>query len=300
MNRIRSALALASVAVLAACAAAPAYAAPQSAPTAREAVPTPNAVATAPAAALTFHVTRSAPTPSMQLALRQALGQPDSVRTISSADPLVTVPTVFVDASPQRAPVNTKQLMLTLAGLLVAGSLATVSADKDAYFTSDTIRLQFNRLVAWTYYTNRNGMISTTVATFPGVAIATDTTKVKTANATVLLCGGAVNAFAATDNAFTLTGSALAASKFRKYLLLVDASDVCTVQASSDASTAAACAFSNLPADGKAVVGMITVATDSTHTFTPATTALGAAGITTTYYDGMGDDASFMFAQVTP
>jgi hypothetical protein len=36
-----------------------------------------------------------------------------------------------------------------------------------------------------------------------------------------------------------------------------------------------------------AIVGVLTVATDSTHTFTPGTTLLGAAGITATYIDGI-------------
>ncbi len=203
--------------------------------------------------------------------------------------------------STRSTPVSLKHsLAISVVGLALIGAIQTVTADKDSRFVNDTTRQQYNKLAAWLYYTNRNGMISTTVATFPGIAIGTTTTKVKTTNATVLLNAGAVNAFGITDDAWTLTGAVLAASMFRKYLLLADAADARTVQASTDSATAAGCQFTNLPADGQAIVGMITVGTDGSHTFTPGTTALNAAGITTTYYDGMGDDAALMFAQVLP
>jgi len=39
------------------------------------------------------------------------------------------------------------------------------------------------------------------------------------------------------------------------------------------------------PADGKCPFGAVRIDCDSTHTFTPGTTALDAAGITETYYD---------------
>ena len=40
-----------------------------------------------------------------------------------------------------------------------------------------------------------------------------------------------------------------------------------------------------VPADGKCPIGAVRIDTDSTHTFTPGTTALDAAGITETYYN---------------
>lgn len=40
-------------------------------------------------------------------------------------------------------------------------------------------------------------------------------------------------------------------------------------------------------ASGKALIGLVKVATDGSHTFVPGTTDLGAAGITDTYYNCM-------------
>lgn len=142
---------------------------------------------------------------------------------------------------------------------------------------------EHNKLVDDLYYNSRNGSGSTA----PVVATATVTSKVKTTNNTTYYAAGQPIAKAATDNLWTLTGGVLAAASFRKYRLLLDTAGTATVQASSDSLVSAAlCDFSTRPADGVAIVGELTVATDATHTFTPATTLLGAAGITATYIDG--------------
>lgn len=167
------------------------------------------------------------------------------------------------------------------------------------YFARDLVRQELNKLMqAHTYYL-LNGLASTTIATTPAVAIATTASKVKTTNATVLRNAGVLNALAASDDFWTLTGGVLAVSSFRRYLLLCDASDTATVLASDDATTAAACRWVSLPDNGVAIVGILTVATDASTTFTPGTTLLSAAGITDTYVDGV-DISVPLYDLVTP
>lgn len=163
----------------------------------------------------------------------------------------------------------------------------SVAMDKNALPITDTVRAAYNILAADATYFRLNGIASGTTATMPVCATGTTTSKVKTTNATVLRNAGAANALAASDDFWTLTGGVLAVSSFRRYLLLCDTADAATVLASNDSTVAAtSCRFPSLPANGVAIVGVLTVATDSTHTFTPATTLLGAAGITATYIDG--------------
>lgn len=162
----------------------------------------------------------------------------------------------------------------------------------------DETRQELNKLITDLRYLILNGLASTTIATLPVCATATVTSKVKTTADTVARCAGALNAVAATDNAWVPTGGVLAVASFRRYMLLVDSADAFTVLASTDAATAAACVFANTPANGLACLGILTVATDATHTFTPAVTLLGAAGITATYVDGI-DTAVGVAGQVT-
>jgi hypothetical protein len=168
-------------------------------------------------------------------------------------------------------------------------AIRTTTTDRNSRNSSDTVRQEHNKLLTAFYYFMLNGLMSTTIATLPAVATGTTTSKIKTTNASVAKNNGVANAVAATDDAWTLTGGVLAVSSFRRYLLLVSATDVFTVQASTDAATAAACVFNNLPATGLAILGIVTIATNGSTTFTPGTTLLGAAGITTTYIDGIDD-----------
>lgn len=176
-------------------------------------------------------------------------------------------------------------------------AVKTAAADHNSKPARDSVRQQLNRLISCFYYFLMNGVLSTTVATLPLVATATVTSKVKTTNATVLKNSGVANAVAATDNAWTLTGTTFAAGLFRRYLLLVDAADAFTVQASSDAATAALCLWNNLPADGLAIAGILTIQ-NATNPFIPGTTLLGAAGVTATYIDGY-DDSVILASLVT-
>lgn len=124
-------------------------------------------------------------------------------------------------------------------------------------------------------------------ASIPAIARGTTAQKVKTVGAVNYLTDGAPRAQkAATDDLWTLTGSALAVSSFRKYLLLLDSAGAASVLASTDAAAAADCKFSSFP-DGKAIIGWVQVATSAAVTFTPGTTALNGAGITATFGDGI-------------
>jgi hypothetical protein len=167
-------------------------------------------------------------------------------------------------------------------------AIKTITADHDSRPARDTIRIQLNALIRAFYYFLLNGLISTTTATLPACARATTASKVKTTNATVTQHSGVANAVAASDNAWTLTGANLAAGFFRRYLLIVDAADAFTVQASSDAATKAACTWSGLPGDGFAILGILTIQ-NTTNPFVPGTTLLSAAGVTDTYIDGIDD-----------
>jgi hypothetical protein len=180
-------------------------------------------------------------------------------------------------------------LVVGMLGFALMGTISdTTAQDKNSYFSLDTVRAQYNQLAQDFSYFLLNNIMSSTTATLPQCNTATVTSQCKTTQATVALCAGVANPVAATDNAWTLTGAVLAVSSFRRYLLLVDASDVFTVLASADSTVgASSCRWASRPANGQAILGVLTVATDSTHTFTPGTTLLGAAGITATYIDGI-------------
>lgn len=157
----------------------------------------------------------------------------------------------------------------------------------------DETRQELVKLMADVLYIVKNH--TGTVA--PGCATATTTSQAKTANNTTYVCGGKPVAKNATDNLWTLAGTLVAVSSFQKYLLLLDGSGTASVQEGVQAATAAAVTMAR-PADGKTIIGVLTVATDATHTFTPGTTLLGAAGITATFIDGF-DDIVLQYAPIT-
>lgn len=143
---------------------------------------------------------------------------------------------------------------------------------------------------------------------FTAVAAATagTTTKAKSVNTATFTVGGAFQALAGTDNLWVLgaTGAAtvVAASSWQKYLLLLDntpTTPVATVLEGTQSTVSAATVGWNNIAVGaygpilavlnsnRTIISVLTIATDATHTFTPGTTALSAAGITATFADGM-------------
>lgn len=140
----------------------------------------------------------------------------------------------------------------------------------------------------------------------PQIATATVTSKAKTVAAVDFVVGGQLFNKAATDNFWTLAGTTVAISSWQKYLLCVDDAGTATVvECTQSTLSAAAVGFGNIAAQAKAqpinpwspiitvlaasrcIFGVLTVATDSTHTFIPGTTLLGAAGITATFIDGI-------------
>lgn len=149
-----------------------------------------------------------------------------------------------------------------------------------------------------------------------GAATATVTSKVKTANTiTGTINGAYFTGIVAADPMWTLgvTGSntLVAASRFQKYALLLDAAGTATVQEATQATTAAGVIWTNVSnlspwapfltivGSTKLVAATLTIATDATHTFTPGTTLLGATGITATFADGIDQSLLPLIASQT-
>jgi hypothetical protein len=118
-----------------------------------------------------------------------------------------------------------------------------------------------------------------------GVALATTKSKVKTAANVTYLINGEFKVKNATDNLWTLTGDAVAAAMFQKWLLCLDTDGAASVVIGTAGATAAEVVLPAWPAN-KSVVGVLTVQNGSAADFTPGTTLLDAADITATYYDG--------------
>lgn len=147
----------------------------------------------------------------------------------------------------------------------------------------------------------------------PVCATGTTTSTAKTTATTQLFVNGVPLSLTATDNLWALTADAantLAIGSCRRYQLCWDgtsATTVVSVRPSNDqviatsalgtaASALAACRWPSLPPAGTVIVGVMSIA-NVTNVFTPATTLLGAAGVTTTYRDGP-DANCFQFTPV--
>jgi hypothetical protein len=131
----------------------------------------------------------------------------------------------------------------------------------------------------------RNAMLHR-VLSDGGAGIGTTTSKVRS-NATIsYTINGEFKSKAATDDLWTLTGAVIPAGQKRTYLLLLDSAGAATVAASDTVLAAGTVTLPAWPAD-KAIVGSVTVSNGSGGNFTPGTTALNAASITTTYFDGV-------------
>ena len=181
-----------------------------------------------------------------------------------------------------------------------------VTQNNDDNFTTDTLRIQYNKLetfVEWMRLNRPAWQVATAAVAPPVVARAGTASKVKTTATTQMFVGGIVLSLTATDNLWTLTGGNLAAGSVRRYLLLWDGTSATTVvsvqQCSADqvianfansAAALAACRFNQVPA-GLAVVGILSIV-NLTNAFVPGTTLLSATGVTDTYVDG--DDNSLM------
>lgn len=196
----------------------------------------------------------------------------------------------------------------TLAALaLVAASLdarmqgPVIAQDKNAYPALDTVRAQLNNLNNDVTY---NALCGLSGNALPAIAQALNTTGVKTVNSVNYFVNGKPVTKAGTDNLWAMgvagSNTLVAVSSFQKYQLLLDAAGTATTQEGvQSTASAAAVVFASLPPVTKAVIGILTIATDTTHTFTPGTTALNAAGITATFDDGI-HGAIFLASLVTP
>lgn len=115
--------------------------------------------------------------------------------------------------------------------------------------------------------------------TTAGLAQATE--DVNLVNAATFIANGVFGT--TTQGEIRLTGDAQAASTTRLYLIVYDATNsTAEVVVGADNVTDIGdveCTENHVP------VGYVKVVTDSTHTFTPGTTSLSAAGITTTFYN---------------
>lgn len=119
-----------------------------------------------------------------------------------------------------------------------------------------------------------------------GIARGTTAQKAKTVNTTTYRVDGKNYSLAGSDDFWTLAGTTVAVSAFQKYLLCIDASATASIiEGTQSTVSAAAVVLPNHP-QAKCILGVLTIATDATHTFIPGTTALNATGITATFQDG--------------
>lgn len=136
--------------------------------------------------------------------------------------------------------------------------------------------------------------------TAAGCARGTTAAKAKTVNTLQYSVAGVQFTKAGTDDFWPLSGTTVSASSWQKILLLIDTAGAASIQEGLQSTvSAAAVAWTNISLTSpwapfiaavgstKAIVGVLTIATDSTHTFIPGTTALNAAGITATFVDGI-------------
>ena len=128
-----------------------------------------------------------------------------------------------------------------------------------------------------------------------GLAIGTTTSKAKTVNRLDYTIGGRAYSKAATDDLFTLSGTALAVNEVCAFFLWLDSSGAASITQSAikKNSTAASGyvegAFEWPSSPTKACVGMLKVSTAVAPTVTPGSTALSASNVTTTYVNALGD-----------
>jgi hypothetical protein len=122
-----------------------------------------------------------------------------------------------------------------------------------------------------------------------GLAVGTDTTKVKTGGEVQYSIAGQLYTKAATDNFYTLTGSALGLTTARKYRLEIDSTGTASIVVGPTVAVASGTLNGEIPvpprSDAKATLGILTV---GGQVFTPGTTD-ATASATITYVNGDPD-----------
>lgn len=133
---------------------------------------------------------------------------------------------------------------------------------------------------------NATLMAANASLTAAGCATATVTSQAKTVNSFTYKVDGVFKVKAGTDNFFTLNGPNVPAGSFQKWYLCIDAAGAAVVI--PGAISAVSLAAVGLPAlpQGASVAGVLSIV-NATNPFIPATTLLGAAGVTATYVDGI-------------
>jgi hypothetical protein len=116
-----------------------------------------------------------------------------------------------------------------------------------------------------------------------GIAIGTDTAKVKTAATINYTVDGVFYTKGATDDFWTLSGTTVTSGNANKYLLCIDSAGAASIVEGTQAASAASVVLPSAPAS-KCVVGILQV--ETTGDFIPGTTALSAGTVTDTYTDG--------------
>jgi len=126
-----------------------------------------------------------------------------------------------------------------------------------------------------------------------GAATATVTSQVKTVNTLVYLINGVFKSKAGTDNFWTLTGTAVTAGvggATMFWALCINAAGAASViqgPTNQGSTTVWTPGPANLLGADVCVAAMCKVSLTATTVFTPGTTLLAAAGVTTTYVDGL-------------
>jgi len=131
---------------------------------------------------------------------------------------------------------------------------------------------------------SNSGYLSLTAA---GLAEGTNSATFKTVNTLTYTSNGVFKSKNATDNLTFSTGTALAASQACLFAVWIDASGTVTTTQGPIVGACDPCPVPSQTTAGTTLVGLIKVTTDSSTTFTPGTTDLGASGITDAYSDCM-------------
>ena len=129
-----------------------------------------------------------------------------------------------------------------------------------------------------------SGYLSLTAA---GLAGGTNSGTFKTVNTLAFTNNGVFKSKAATDNLTLSTGTALAASQACLFAVWINASGTVTTTQGPIVAAGDPCPVPSQTTAGTTLIGLIKVTTDSSTTFTPGTTDLGASGVTDTYSDCM-------------
>jgi len=119
-----------------------------------------------------------------------------------------------------------------------------------------------------------------------GLAEGTNANTWKTANTLTYTSDGVFKSKAATDNvAFTAGHSAVPASSTCLFGVWIDSAGTFSTSQGSIVASGDPKPFPTAPAADLTLVGLIQVTTNSSTTFTPGSTDLGATGVTDAYFD---------------